>query len=398
MAITAKNISIDEIASVLGCNYDLASIRDCDNINPWAKYKPINYNLEAISNPWDKTGDLTDSEREAVHWGTIPPGANTDSIAKVPIAGSFTWTGSHPVWNVFKPSSQVRAVMRLRDFIGYEHSGGPDFSISLDQEVYAGSVFKTGLTNITADSRYYVNLYDLEWENKTVDNWYVWYIFYQKDGNGKYEPKYASYTGVTVGSCTPNNHHPEVNPGSNFTVGQTYTMLACASPSGSGYSTTSMYRISQVSSIYIVPLTLTSSNALTTFEVVSSPKTPEEEAREWIIINNTNGYQGVKPMSFTKSGQNVTWDNMEVGFTYNGTDNKVYFRLTLMDNDTAISDPLTIRFESLTTASYLSRSNAEDSLTFTNFTQSSTSSITGVKIEVQYTDGNYYYITTVQDK
>ena len=51
MAITSNDISINKIAEVLGCERDLASIRDCDNINPWAKYKPINYNLEAIDNP-----------------------------------------------------------------------------------------------------------------------------------------------------------------------------------------------------------------------------------------------------------------------------------------------------------------------------------------------------------
>jgi hypothetical protein len=34
MAITANNISIIEIAKVLGCKEDLKSIRDCNNVNP----------------------------------------------------------------------------------------------------------------------------------------------------------------------------------------------------------------------------------------------------------------------------------------------------------------------------------------------------------------------------
>lgn len=40
--------------------------------------------------------------------------------------------------------------MRLRDFINYEHHNAPDFSISLDQDVYEGSIFKTGLEYIPA--------------------------------------------------------------------------------------------------------------------------------------------------------------------------------------------------------------------------------------------------------
>lgn len=211
--------------------------------------------------------------------------------------------------------------MRLRDFINYEHHNAPDFSISLDQDVYEGSIFKTGLEYIPAQystggrDLNVIDLSDITVSNLgSISDWYVWYVFYQQDSNGKYSSVAACNTGVMVKNCTANTHHPEINDSSKYLKsGQTYTMMACASPTSSGYEVDRVYSISQVS-ISMVPLTLSSGAALTTFEVSTSVITPPdaEIAVTLLTLGNYNSNridQGKTDMTFSKSGTTITWTN-----------------------------------------------------------------------------------------
>lgn len=117
-----------------------------------------------------------------------------------------------------------------------------------------------------------------------------------------------------VKNCTANTHHPEINDSSKYLKsGQTYTMMACASPTSSGYEVDRVYSISQVS-ISMVPLTLSSGAALTTFEISTSVITPPdaEIATTLLTLGNYNSNrtdQGKTDMTFSKSGTTITWTN-----------------------------------------------------------------------------------------
>lgn len=406
MAITANNISIDEIASVLGCDCDLASIRDCDNINPWAKYKPINYNLEAIDNPWDETDDLRDSERAEVNYGLTLPGKTTD-FEMIPYSvRSYTWTGDYPKYGIYTPDSKKRGVMRLRDFIGYEHAGGPDFSVSMDETVYQGSSFKTGVEYKPASSNH-INLTDISYDGTTVASWYVYYVFYTKNSNGTYYPYAVCNAGCIVKNCSTNIYHPDVNNVNSwdcFVTGTTYTAMAVASPSNKG-TIGQVYRVtdSTVEALEMVPLTLSSRDAIFEFTVVENPTPPDAEiATTLLTLGNYNSNrtdQGKTDMTFSKSGTTITWTNPYLYYKWNGEDNnKANLKLTLVTSSGVTDCSTIVRAEF--TATYLTSGDLSyGSFTFTDCSLN-TSDITGIEFRLQYPDGTgeYHLIQTVNAK
>ena len=419
MALTKDDININDIAAMLGLpktKYDLLSIRDCGKFNPWAKYKPINYNLEArpeiVGDPTDPSKtyyeeamkDLTPAQRSAVNYGVRAPGFyNTVGDFSVPMSGNMTWNKSegYPKWGVYAPTDKQRGVMRLRDFIGYEHEGAPNFIVSADS-FYEGSTTRTGVWYQSANSDYIIELSDLTAYNTTLDKWYLWYIFYQLDGNGNYEPKFACSTGLQIKDCYyQNDKHPEINDSNKYLVkGQSYTMLACASPTNvpSGKNTETIYPIDQMSSS-IVPLTLSSDNAMITFTVqgTSTPSTPEDEAKKMCIIgeNNYDNTNGQTDMIFnTSSYPTITWTNPRVSIDWGGDSHRNMFQLTLMSNNTAVSSPWTSEFEYLGQRVYIETNEMGGTPTFRNCT---TTNITGVKFEVYY-DGDYREVQVVKAK
>lgn len=94
MSIPTTNIKLTDVRQVLNePNYNLVNLCTSDNINMWAKYKPINV-----------SGFPTDWWKQDNCGYTIP-----------------TWDGTNQAWTYTKPSS----VFRLGDFRGYNHSEPP---------------------------------------------------------------------------------------------------------------------------------------------------------------------------------------------------------------------------------------------------------------------------------
>ena len=408
MAITANNISINEIANLLGCKKDLASIRDCETINPWAKYKPINYNLEAIDNPWDETDDLEDSERAEVNYGLTLPGKTTDFEMIPYSAKSYTWTGDYPKYGIYTPTDRLRGVMRLRDFIGYEHTGGPDFVVSMDETVYQGSSFKTSVEYKSASSNH-INLTDISYDGTAVASWYVYYVFYTKNSNGTYYPYAICNTGCIVKNCSANMYHPEVNDVNSwdcFVTGTTYTAMAVASPSNKG-TVGQVYNVSDsiVGSLAMIPLTLNSRDAIFEFTVVKNPTLPDEEVALTLLelgdYNSSSTDQGKTDMIFDKLGTTITWMEPYLYYKWNGEGTKFNMRLSLVTSTGVTAYSTNIRVETGSNSdNYLQYSDlASGNFEFTNCSLSP-SDITGIQFELQYPDitGNYYVIKTVRAK
>ena len=426
--IAEDKINIKNIASVVGASKNsLSSIYDSlDNCNVWAKYKPIHYGLKVptrdpngeYTNEFlkDISQDLTDDMRKEVNWGVLPPGTFTDSEFQIR-SSSYAWTDSELGWKIHKPDIRFPEVIRLRDFIGYVGEGSPSFKISCSNQVYSGSMFRVGL-NYTRSSNYayiggsYVNtilnLNDLTWFGDNVENYNVWLFFYVKNTNGKYYPKFACKTGYTVSDCTSNNTVEIGGSGDdegNLTVGTTYTMIACAVPDESRYTSERLYKCdSDQLGLAILPLTLNggTSNEIITFTVVKNPTPPDAEIAVTLLTlgnyNSNRTDQGKTDMTFSKSGTTITWTNPYLYYKWNGEGSKANLKLSLVTSSGVTKYSTIVRAEF--TSTYLTSADLSDgSFTFTDCSLN-TSDITGIEFRLQYPDGTgeYHLIQTVNAK
>ena len=95
---SGTGLTISEIKSVLGdSSLDLGTLCKSSNINPLAKYKPVNVAS------W---GEITEAQRKAVNYGLTAP--SSDASYSVAITRQWTYT---------KPNGYYRAL----DFDGYKH-------------------------------------------------------------------------------------------------------------------------------------------------------------------------------------------------------------------------------------------------------------------------------------
>ena len=426
--IAEDQIDIKNIASVVGAiKNSLSSIYDSlDNCNVWAKYKPIHYGLKVPTRDpngeytdeflKDISQDLTNDMRKEVNWGVLPPGTLTDSEFQIQ-SSSYEWTDSELGWKIHKPDVRFPEVIRLRDFIGYVAEGSPSFKISCSNQVYSGSMFRVGL-NYTRSSNYayvgntYVNtilnLNDLTWFGDNVENYNVWLFLYVKNSNGKYYPKFACKTGYTVSDCTSNNTAEIGGSGDdegNLVENTTYTMIACAVPNESRYTSERLYKCdSDQLGLAILPLTLNggTSDEIITFTVVKNPTSPDEDVAVTLLDlgdNNSNSTdQGIADMTFDKSGTTITWTNPYLYYKWKGEGSKFNLRLNLVTSEKVTDYSTDIRVEqSSSSDNYLQYNDLSNgSFVFTNCSLS-TSDIIGIQFSLEYPDGSesYYPIKTV---
>jgi hypothetical protein len=141
-------------------------------------------------------------------------------------------------------------------------------------------------------------------------------FFYVKNTNGRYYPKFACKTGYTVSDCTSNNTVEIGGSGNdegNLAVGTTYTMIACAVPNESRYTSERLYKCDNDQlGLAILPLTLNggTSNEIITFTVVKNPTPPDADVAVTLLdlgdCNSNSTDQGRDDMDFSKVGTTIT--------------------------------------------------------------------------------------------
>lgn len=150
-------VSISDVSQLLGASsFDLGTLCTHDNINMWAKYKPVplkdvvglpdelNGNDSWKGNPMKETGEPWWFGQGGINAGIptyeIPVINNIDDIGKDGIQKS---SGA---WSYNKPTGKGQYVTypyRLTDFIGYKHNARPPFTASIPTSLYLGNQWQS---------------------------------------------------------------------------------------------------------------------------------------------------------------------------------------------------------------------------------------------------------------
>jgi len=109
-------VSTDDVASVLGVtSSDIGTLCASENINMWAKWKPISYNSKSV---------LTIANRKSATWGLNmvqrsrlgSPFVTNDGLFSLLYGGNGTWTYN-------KPTGGAGSPYRLSDFVKISDTG-----------------------------------------------------------------------------------------------------------------------------------------------------------------------------------------------------------------------------------------------------------------------------------
>lgn len=172
--ITAP-VTVSDVKQCLSENtYNVGKLCTSNNINKWAKYKPVRYN---------KTSGITDQERYYVNYGLDPGSAYSLDISEI-----ATKAEAGTSWDYLKPRSG-QDWFRLGDFRGYNHKAQ-----SMINYHWIPSVIKTIGTTADIELRFLYNddaelkLSDFIWfeDNGGLANYHFAVAYYQSTNDVRF--------------------------------------------------------------------------------------------------------------------------------------------------------------------------------------------------------------------
>lgn len=197
--ITAP-VSISDVKQALNTSEnDLGRLCSHQNINIWAKYKPVRLNVLSTLDQWDFTNDTWKSDSDwwnglSSNFGGITPYFVTslDNLRAAYDGGMNGWAYQKPVGTILSP-------YRLTDFAGYWHAAPPPVqNFSIINEIVQGTSFTAmaimSSSSVNPDA---ITLSDFTFDNQgTISSMYFGVVWYNSSNVAVY--RCTSTTGGTA--------------------------------------------------------------------------------------------------------------------------------------------------------------------------------------------------------